>query len=165
AFPGKTPFDEDAAKNAMIHTSHNEVGIYDDDRVRGLGAWEDDGRSVLHLGKMLVVDNQRVPLAKFNSEFIYERAISIADEKADPLSVADANKLIQLCNMLSWEKPINGRLLAGWCVAAIICGALKWRPHIWLTGPSGSGKSWIIHNVIKFTTGRHLKGMLGTTSE
>lgn len=164
-FPGnKTNFDEDAAKNNLIQTCQGR-GIYNSDRVRGLGAWEDEGRSVLHLGDVLIVDGQRFDPSWFKSGYIYERAISIADEKTPPLQNADSNKLIELCDMLSWEKPINGRLLAGWCVASIICGALKWRPHIWLTGPSGAGKSWVIHNIIKHISGQHLKGMLGSTTE
>ena len=163
-FHAKQGFNETAAKNMMLQTSHS-VGIYDCSRVRGLGAWEDKNRSVLHLGNTLVVDGKRVPLSGFKSHYIYERAISISDEETKPMRASEANKLIQLCEMLSWEKPINGRLLAGWCVASIICGALKWRPHMWLTGPSGSGKSWIIHNIIKAVAGPHLKGMLGSTTE
>ncbi len=163
-FPAKQSFDELAAKNMLIQTNHN-IGIYDSSRIRGLGAWEDKGRSVLHLGDTLVVDGERVPLNNFKSRYIYERAISISDEDTKPLPASEANKLIQLCDMLSWEKSINGRLLAGWCVASIICGALKWRPHMWLTGPSGSGKSWIIHSIIKYVSGPHLKGMLGSTTE
>jgi putative DNA primase/helicase len=163
-FPAKSGFNEDMAKNMLIQTSHTR-GIYDPSHVRGLGAWEDKNRSVLHLGDTLVVDGKRVPIASFKSKYIYERAISISDEETAPVTAAEAHKLIQLCEMLSWEKPINGRLLAGWCVASIVCGALKWRPHMWLTGPSGSGKSWIIHSIIKFIAGPHLKGMLGSTTE
>src|SRR3546814_6554229 len=32
---------------------------------------------------------------------------------------------------------------------AVICVALNWRPHVWLTGRSGSGKSWLLDNVIR----------------
>ncbi len=157
-------FNELGAKNWLIQTTH-DLGIYDSDRVRGLGAWEDDGRSVLHLGDFLRVDGERVALPDMKSKFIYERAIPISDEETQPLSAKDANKLVQLCDMLSWEKPINSRLLAGWIVASIVCGALQWRPHIWLTGPAGTGKSFVIDNIIKHVAGRHLKGMLGTTTE
>ena len=140
AFPARTSFDEEAARNMLIQKSHAR-GIYDADNVRGLGAWEDAGRSVLHLGDKLKVDGVPVPLSTFRSRYLYERAISISGEETKPLGTKEAHKLLELCDMLSWEKPINGRLLAGWCVDAIICGALKWRPHIWLTGPSGSGKA------------------------
>src|SRR3546814_10759108 len=46
-------------------------------------------------------------------------------------------------------KPYGGWLLAGWIAIAVICGALNWRPHVWLTGSSGSGKSWLLDNVIR----------------
>ena len=164
SFQGKQGFNADAAANCLIQTSH-KIGIYDSDRIRGLGAWEDKGRSVLHLGDVLVVDGKRTQLNAFKTRYIYERAISIADEEIKPLKASEAAKVIELCDMLSWEKPINGRLLAGWCVAAVICGALKWRPHMWLTGPSGTGKSSIIDNIIKALIGPFLKNVLSTTTE
>ena len=33
--------------------------------------------------------------------------------------------------------------MAGWTFLVPICWALKWRPHIWITGTAGSGKSTI----------------------
>ena len=39
-------------------------------------------------------------------------------------------------------------LLAGWIALAPICGALDWRPHIWLTGGAGTGKSAILDRFI-----------------
>ena len=38
-------------------------------------------------------------------------------------------------------------LLAGWVALAPTCGCLDWRPHIWLTGGAGTGKS-LIHRFI-----------------
>ena len=159
-------FDEDSAKNALIQTSHQK-GIYDPDIVRGLGAWDDEGRSVLHLGDVVSVAGKRIKLSEFKKQthFVYERALKISDEDTAPLNNADAVKLVELCDMLSWEKPINGKLLAGWCVASVICGALKWRPHLFLTGPSGTGKSWVISSIIKLIGGQFIKGMLSSTTE
>ena len=159
-------FSEDMAKNALIQTAHQR-GIYDPDKIRGLGAWDDAGRSVLHLGNIISVDGRRVGLAEFKqqTQYIYERALTISDEDVPALSVADANKLVTLCELLTWERPINGKLLAGWCIAAVICGALSWRPHLFLTGESGTGKSWVINNIIKFICGQFLMSMLSSTTE
>jgi nucleoid-associated protein YgaU len=32
-------------------------------------------------------------------------------------------------------------LLAGWIALAPICGAMRWRPHLWLTAAAGAGKA------------------------
>ena len=149
AYPARSGFDTDMAANEMLRACE-QVGVYDARRIRGCGAWEDAGRSILHLGNKLVVDGQATPLAGFRSKYIYEAAMEIDHdaETAQPLSNTEAHELIKLCEMLSWEKAINGRLLAGWCMVAGICGALSWRPHIWLSGSAGSGKSWVLENII-----------------
>jgi len=67
--------------------------------------------------------------------------------------------------LLNWEKPINAYLLAGWCVIAPICGALKWRPHIWITGAAGSGKTWIFNNLLKRLLGETGVCVEGSTTE
>ena len=44
--------------------------------------------------------------------------------------------------------PASGTLMAGWIAIAPICGALQWRPSVWLTGGSGAGKSWVMDNIV-----------------
>src|SRR3546814_2609502 len=70
-------------------------------------------------------------------------------DRDSPLSDEEASRIIDICCRLRWEKPYGGWLLAGWIAIAVICGALNWRPHVWLTGSSGSGKSWLLDNVIR----------------
>ena len=45
------------------------------------------------------------------------------------------------------------------------CGALKWRPHIWLTGSAGTGKSWVFKNVVRRLLGETALAVQGETSE
>jgi len=41
-----------------------------------------------------------------------------------------------------WAEPdVHERLLLGWICAGLLCGALHWRPHVWIHAPRGSGKS------------------------
>lgn len=41
-----------------------------------------------------------------------------------------------------WRRELlDPRLLLGWVGAALICGAMPWRPNFWLTGGRGTGKS------------------------
>lgn len=139
--------DFDMAINALIQTC-KKVGPFDPELIRGRGAWWDDGRSVLHTGDKVIVDGKATDLEAFDSRFIYERQVRMRSEMGKPLSAREAVKLIQLCERCTWAQPVSGKLLAGWIFTAPICGAMKWRSHIWITGSSGSGKSFIMDNLL-----------------
>lgn len=140
-----------AAQNAMIQKSYT-VGLYRPDRLRGRGAWWSSRGSVLHLGDRLIVNGREWPLSAA-TEHIYEAAVPISVNYKNPLSISDAKKFVKICDMLPWDRPIYARYLAGWCAIAPICGALDWRPHIWVTGGSGSGKSTVIDRIVRRVVG------------
>jgi putative DNA primase/helicase len=119
------------------------IGMFDPDLLRGRGIWWDEGRCVLHLGDRLVVDGEPRPLsATLNSRFHYQRgAALVGTADAQPLSDEEALLVLTLADRFHWEVPASAMLLAGWVTLAPICGALRWRPHLWLSGPAGSGKS------------------------
>lgn len=164
-FPGTrtTRINEDAAKNYLIRTA-TVKGLFTSQRIRGRGAWIDNGRVVVHAGSNLIVNGARVELGSMDSRFIYEVSNPLNLSPDNPISTKEANSLITFLEKLSWERKVNARLMAGWCVIAPVCGALKWRPHIWLTGAAGSGKSWIYKNVLKELLGETALSVQGDTS-
>lgn len=164
-FPGKNSTNWDGAADFLINES-NRVGVFDQTRIRGRGAWEDAGRSVLHTGGRLVVNGRDVSINDFETDYIYEIAKNLDQQVGgNPLSTRDANEFAKLCEKLNWTRSINAALLAGWCVVAPICGALQWRPHIWITGSKGTGKSWILENIIKPVVGGAALGVTSSTTE
>lgn len=156
--------DEDAAKNSLIRICE-EQGIFNIKMIRGRGAWIDRGRVVLHAGDRLVVDGVDVGLDEFLGDYMYEIGEPMNFNLGNPLSNAKAYRFIEFCKQLPWDRDLNAYMLAGWCVIAPVCGALDWRPHIWLTGGAGSGKSWTLKNVIRGLTGFCALGVQGNTSE
>jgi putative DNA primase/helicase len=145
---GKNGFDINGAANWLIAASLSQ-GIFNPIKIRGRGAWMDEGRVVLHVGPRLIVDGQPMNFQNLKSEFIYEQAFDLRVKTENPLSQSEAARLMDLSRMVKWQRPINAYLLAGWCVIAPVCGALPWRPHIWITGPAGSGKTWVHHSIVK----------------
>lgn len=143
----------DRAGNDLLRAQHR-IGIYDTTRLRGRGAWFDDGRSVLHVGNSLIVDGEQVDIRNFPTTYIYEAGsrLDFTGGK-QPLTSSQISRLTKLSRMLSWDRLVYSDLAIGWCVAAVICGSLPWRPHIWITGPSGSGKSWVYDNILKWLVG------------
>lgn len=142
----------DMAANAMMRQCENQ-GVYDSEKIRGRGAWWDAGRSLLHVGGSLIINGEQRPLTDPTARFVYEAAPPLHIDVHEPLQSRDAFQLVELCRMLQWEKPISATLLAGWMFLAPICGALSWRPHVWITGGAGTGKSWLQSNIVSHIVG------------
>jgi len=148
-YPSKTGVNWLAAASSLF-AEQARVGIFSPDRIRGRGAWWDAGRSVLHLGDRLLIDGTQHPITKApSSRFHYQRLASIdLPEHLQPLNDELGMEIIDIASRFHWEVPASGLLLAGWIALAPICGALQWRPHIWLTASAGSGKSAILDRLI-----------------
>ena len=150
-FPGDKGFAGkavDCAANALMNACYR-AGIFSPERMRGRGAWWDDGRVVLHLGDRLIVDRSETDISDIASRYVYEAAAPVRCSLDNSLSTKDSHRLYELCEMLFWERPVYATLLAGWCVVAPICGAINWRPHIWITSAAAGGKSWVMDNIVR----------------
>lgn len=156
----------DSAVNALIQRGQS-LPKFDPQRIRGRGCWIDGDDVVFHAGNELMINGKATPIARFSSSAraIYEGALEIPVDSGDGADNRTAARLIELCEMLSWERPLYGKLLAGWLAIAPICGALVWRPHLWLTGPSGCGKSWSVANIISPIVGDSAVHVQGATTE
>lgn len=151
-FPSNRKMDIDAAQQFLMSKSH-QLGPFREKYIRGRGAWMDEDRLVVHTGERLLVGRKEVPLKDFKSRYVYEVGEDLGIAFNKPLKAKAANALIEKIKWLKWEREINAYLVAGWCVIAPFCGILDWRPHIWITGPAGSGKSWVLDHIIKQLVG------------
>lgn len=138
---------DDVARDLMATCAQR--GIWEPaERVRGSGAWKDeDGNIVLHCGdKIYLRDNTFKPGVCGN--FVYPSEPPRQKPALKPASPADVQELLDLFATWNWGRPdLDPFLLLGWIGAAIIGGALKWRPLMWITGDKGTGKS-TLHDVI-----------------
>ena len=135
------------------------------EKVRGRGAWRgDDGGLILHTGNHVLIggrwerpgmyDGMVYPTAppipkpagkaaargeQLAPELVGSlraRGIAIASD-ASPAAV-----LLELLKTWNWARPrIDPILLLGWIGAAMIGGALDYRPLAWMTGDKATGKS------------------------
>jgi len=121
------------------------------DNIHGRGVWPgEDGDLRVHLGARLIVGGQ-------------ERAVGVIGNRVYPLrpewkgpapdAQADgpagpAAEALALFSCWRWAEPaLAPRLLLGWIVCGFLCGALHWRPHLWLVAPRGAGKSTLLEAV------------------
>ena len=165
-FPAKSGPDVRAAGAHLVAACHR-VGIFDPERLRGRGAWLDNGQTVLHLGdRVWTASGERDP-AEVSRHHLYERAARLdLPVGVEPLSANRAKQLVDLCKAAPWENPdMMGRLLAGWLVIAPVCGAMPWRPHLWITSEKGGGKSWVMDNLVRPLVGSIALRVASKTSE
>jgi putative DNA primase/helicase len=150
AFDGSSTSQKEFNAAAELMNYSNNLPFFDKDgRVRGIGVWMDLKRRVLHCGSHLYVDGVRTEISDFESSYIYRGGVNILNPSTDILPVEESRKLLKLCRSFKWEDSTSGLLLAGWMAIAPICSALPWRPHIWITGEPGAGKSTILRDLIK----------------
>lgn len=170
---GKGDIDKDAVANVLIGVCYKR-GFFSTDILRGRGAWWDNDRCVLHVGSHLIVESKRESITSFDSKYIYERGPSFDLKPAEPLGATGCHQFVDLCGRLPWERSYMGNILAGWVVCASVCGAMAWRPHIFVAGEAGSGKSIVQEDIVakalgsipltvsSKTTEPGIRGKLGT---
>lgn len=156
-------FDALCASDFLITLSHT-IGYFSVDKIRGRGAWIDNDKVVLHAGTQLIINAQRCELG-VASEYMYEMRAALKIAIEAPMKKEESARLTKMLMRLNFKTSADARLLAGWIAIAPLCGALNWRPHIWLTGTRDSGKSWVLENVINKMLGQFGVCVQGNTTE
>ena len=130
-------------------------GLFKVSATRGYGAWREGNDFVFNLGDRLLVNGRSMPLDNKQTveNYVGGVALPYQDEFATDDQMSEWAESLKDC---AFESPHAGRCFVGWLVVAILGGALDWRPHLWLIGPSASGKSWLLENVAKRLLGEYL---------
>ncbi|SEI81531.1 PriCT-2 domain-containing protein [Paraburkholderia diazotrophica] len=123
-------------------------GVFDPSNVRGRGAWIDDGRVVFHHGDTLSVNGVDTPVSQITSRYTYPRNMALPRPADEALSDEDGKRIFNIAKRFRWTTPGSAALLAGFVMLAPLCGALRWRPHVWLTGGAGCGKSTVLNEFV-----------------
>lgn len=146
-----------------------QIPLYDPEKVRGRGIWLDDiAGPVLHAGDRVYVDRKPVLPGAVPGDFIYDNLPPYrVDADAEPLTDDEGQALVNLMASISWtgNRETYGLLMAGWIVAASVCGGMPWRSHAWLVADRGQGKSWLLDNILSPLLGGHALKVQGQTTE
>lgn len=136
-------------------------------RVRGAGAWAgEDGELVLHAGGRVYVfpaegDNPwgrlRAAAPGVLGRFVYPAGAPgprPLEERAPGGEGGPAGQLLEILKTWRFKRgEVDAVLLLGWIGAAMLSGALEWRPLAWVTGGAGTGKSTLQDDVIEAVLG------------
>lgn len=148
-----TGFDQKEVQKALI-VACSRSGMFDPTgKVRGRGAHRGaDGELVMHCGSQVLVGGKRGTrnnILKPSTHspgllagYVYPTApaLTLPDEIAAPDHVGQ--QILALLETWNWkDRAIAPYLLFCWLPAMMLGGALRNRPHMWITGPSGAGKT------------------------
>lgn len=149
----KDGFSQKDAQQGLIMAC-SKRGLFDPTgKVRGRGAHKGDhGELVMHCGDAVLVGGRkgvrgrRMDAAQWKpglvGNYVYPRLPALprpADEAAD---VNVAQLILAALETWNWKRnEIAAHLLLCWIGAALLGGALRIRPHGWIVGPSGAGKT------------------------
>lgn len=151
-FPSKMGADWLTAADALLRASERS-GVFRPERLRGRGCWNDRKGLILHLGDRILPpgESRYVDPETFRCSrgLIYERQPHINGPSTERMmDLPEAMSVLGMFRDLLWHEPSSAVLAAGWTVLGPVCGALMWRPHIWITGGTGSGKSTVLERLM-----------------
>lgn len=125
------------------------AGIFSPSKLRGRGAWSDKGRAVYHFGSHLLIDGAERETWEIESRFVYERLEALPEPDEIGLTDDEGEQLLEISSRFRWHRPVSAALLLGFVALAPLCGALAWRPHVWLTGGAGCGKTTVLSKYVR----------------
>jgi hypothetical protein len=132
----------------ILQTACAHAGPFDPQgKVRGRGAWRGpDGELIIHHGDKVYLAGNAPGVAWAEPDvidgFVYPTAPAMPRPDVGGVGDDAGVQLLGLLRCWHWERPkIDPYLLLGFIAAAPFGGALDWRPHVWATGDSSTGKS------------------------
>jgi hypothetical protein len=143
------------------------------DKVKGRGAWRaSNGALLFHSGDALWRSDVRdrdgnlkeLPTG-FVGNMLYQARPPIYAPWPEPVDLKNnpARKLLQALRGWNWTRPqVDPVLMLGWIAAAMLGGALAWRPTVFAIGDKAVGKS-TLQDLIKGVFGDGLLSTSDTT--
>jgi len=121
------------------------AGLFDRASLRGRGFWKHEGRIILNTGSKMWDQGKWCEVRDYGPSYVYTQNIEL-----NPVPVLkDNTHFLTNLSHLRFDREMDKYFLLGWLVAAPLAGVTEWRPHIWITGEKGSGKSTILEYVIR----------------
>lgn len=154
-------FDHKKAQSALIWDCSRRGLFNPEGRTRGRGAHKGpSGELLMHCGDQVwqsarrpVTGTKLYPPKSHPTGLIGKMVFPTASEMQAPAMAACgvevARDALALINEWKFTDPVMAELVLSWIILAPIGGALDWRPHLWIVGPSGAGKTTLQTKVIR----------------
>jgi hypothetical protein len=121
-------------------------GVYDASLpVRGPGVWRTrEGAPLVHCGDQLAIEGVWQPSGIKRAEALYPAAARIPQPaEAEAEKAVGRDLLGEMRRLWAFETDVEADFVFGWMGAALLGAFPRWRPHIYVIGERGSGKTWL----------------------
>lgn len=128
-----------------------EIGPFDVKKIRGVGVWEDQGRIFVNTGNGVYREDKKMILSNIDPHLdtknFYKYSPSQYINFDDGLTDEESQKIVDAFKHIRFKSGYDYVYVCGFIAIANVFGALDWRPHLWVSGESGSGKSWVLKKI------------------
>lgn len=163
--PDGFKFHQPKVQRALIQACRKKGLLDISGKVRGRGSHRGKaGELILHCGDRVLTGGQKIgarvkkPVSQKPGQIgdlIFPTAPALPRPAETPATADQALRLLTLFDRWNWQSAsrieigavqvrIEAVIVLGWLICAKGCGAIDWRPHMWLVGPSGAGKSTLL---------------------
>lgn len=163
----KTFFDKAAALDWIREESYKK-GMFDPNKIKGVGAHFDNNKIIINTGNNLkTTSNRFIDFDDFDGENIYIRSRRKFDISGKAWSEKEGVFLWNQLSTFSFEKKLDLIAVLGFIALSPFSGILYRRPAIWITAASGIGKSFLLEEYIIPGSGGDHYGLIteGLSSE
>ena len=124
-------------------------GMYDDEKILGLGAHVDGKQIVVNTGRAVVSPDGTVSRYElYNGKNVYCRSRSEIVISAEPWTEEDGQFFVDQIRTFNFNTESAYLAIPGFCALAPFASCLFRRPHIFITGARGLGKTYLLHDII-----------------
>lgn len=160
-----------AAFDGMIQACYL-AGPWDPRREVRQGARMDGRTIVFHTGDKLHVNGEgTLDTRDFKGRNVYTIGPSArTPDFSRPFEAesAEIRQYLDIIRRLNWRaetREMSILAMFGWVMISPICGILDWRPHLYLDGERGAGKTWILDHLINPALGDYAERVVSNTTE
>ena len=153
----------------FLTRKNEKIGYFDQERIKGVGAWNLKGDIFLNTGKNIYSPAKSTSITESdiltNHKFLFISGKKFSKIDEFMATNNEIQKIQSLCQSQKFVSAFSPVALMGWSLLAPFGGALHWRPIIWVTGKKGTGKSWIFENIISPLLGKFVHESSGKGTE
>lgn len=133
-----------------IHYEQGKRGFFRPENLRGAGVWREGGEVVVNDGERIVhQDGASIDLSEYEGPSAYIRSMaSFGDMTGEAADAQEGRVLAELIRVQGFSNRMQALAVLGWSLIAPFGGVLHWRPHLWISGRKGTGKSWVMDNIV-----------------
>ena len=146
AFPGKEDTWKTDYKEAAcwILDCCEKLKVYDPSKLRGNGIWRDGEKDiVVHLGDKLLVNGEEMQLNQYESKYVYSQRPRKIKMPKIHISQEEKELMVRCAEAFNWKDKEAPTIVLSFIITSIMAAYLRWRPHVYITGPAGVGKSTV----------------------